>query len=311
MEQYFLNYASLEQQRWMVSDETRTTAFANAIAEAVKPGDVVIDVGAGTGVLSLFAAKAGARRVIAVERSGMAEHARRLIAHNGLQDRVEVFQGDAHDLVLDEQADVIVSEWLGHMAYVENMLDVVIAVRRAHLKPEGIMLPSAVDVMLAPTDGGELFYEYGAGYWEKDVHGIDFSCFVKSELDQGRSKRLALSDEILLAEGKSIHHLKTFAARPGDEWGRGEVEFTMERDGVLNGFMGWFSSQLSPSVVLDTSPSAPMTHWEQTFLPFHPIDVVAGQRVKVAYRMDDPWDGSRLMELSIAAGGHRVRFLVE
>ncbi len=95
MERYFLQYASLEQQRWMISDEARTTAFAHAIAESVKPGDVVIDVGAGTGILSLFAARAGARRVIAVERSGMAELARELIAHNGMQEQVEVFVGDA------------------------------------------------------------------------------------------------------------------------------------------------------------------------------------------------------------------------
>lgn len=311
MDHYFVSYASLEQQRWMVSDESRTTAFAHAIAEAVKPGDVVIDVGAGTGVLSLLAAKAGARRVIAVERSSMAEHARRLIAHNNLQDRIEVFEGDAHDLVLDEKADLIVSEWIGHMAYVENMFDVVMAVRDAHLKTGGIMLPSAVDVMLAPTDAGDLFYEHGPGYWEKDVHGIDFSCFVKSELEQGFSKKLELSDELLLADGKSLHHLETVPAQPGDEWGNGTVEFTIERDGVLNGFMGWFSSLLSPSVVLDTAPSAPRTHWEQTFFPFHPIDVVADQKVSVEYRMDSPWDHSRLMELTLEVGEHKIRFLVD
>ena len=54
MEQYFVNYANLEQQRWMVADRPRTDAFANAIAEVVRPGDVVVDVGAGTGILSLL-----------------------------------------------------------------------------------------------------------------------------------------------------------------------------------------------------------------------------------------------------------------
>jgi type I protein arginine methyltransferase len=311
VEQYFENYASLEQQRWMVSDEPRTTAFAKAIAEVVKPGDVVIDVGAGTGLLSILAAKAGARRVVAVERSAMAEHARALIAHNGVQDIVEVFEGNGDDLVLGEKADVIVSEWLGHMAYVENMFDVVRNVRDAHLKPDGIMIPSSVKLHLAAVDAAEGFHEHGAGYWEKAaVHGIDFSCFTQRELDQGLPKRLTFPADLMLGPGTCFHRLQTRPAIAGEEWRRSNIEVEIERDGTLNGFVGWFSALLSPSVVLNTSPRHPTTHWEHNLFPFLPTKVKAGDKVKVAVRFDG-LEEFRMIELTLEVNGESISYVLD
>lgn len=311
MEQYFENYASLEQQRWMVSDQSRTDAFEKAISEVVKPGDVVIDVGAGTGILSLFAAKAGARRVVGVERSNMANFARDLIQSNGLQDKIEIFNGNAHNLQLNEPADVIISEWLGHMAYVENMLSAVIHVRNAWLKPGGKMLPSSVDVMLAPIDDSEMYYDHGPGFWEKNkIHGIDFSSFTQKELQMGLANQLNIPNKFLLAPGKSIHHLKTDIAKQGDEWCSGTLEYEINREGILNGFAGWFSTQLSPNVVLDTAPHCPETHWKQTCFPYYPIAVSTGQTLKIDYKMDEPFEGSRLMELTIRVDSHEIKYVV-
>ena len=311
MEQYFERYASLEQQRWMVADRPRTSAFAKAIAEVVKPGDVVIDVGAGTGILSLLAAKAGARRVIGVERSDIARLARELIRQNGFEDRVEIFHGDAKNLQLNESVDVIISEWLGHMAYVENMFRSVIHVRDAWLKPGGKLLPSSVDVMLAPIDDGELYHEYGPGFWQKsNIHGIDFSFFTKKELQMGHANKLHMPDKFLLAPGKSIHHLKTDEAHPGDEWCSGTIEYEIQRDGILNGFAGWFSTQLSPSVVLDTAPNCSRTHWEQTYFPYHPMAVSAGQTLRAEYHMDEPFEGSRLMKMTLRVEPHEIKYIV-
>jgi len=312
MEQYFTNYASLEQQRWMVGDRSRTDAFAEAIAEVVQPGDVVVDVGAGTGILSLLAAKAGARKVIGVERSDMATFARELIHQNGFEDRVEIIQGNADKLKLDEPADVIISEWLGHMAYVEGMFRSVINVRDAWLKPGGKLLPSSVDVMLAPIDDIELYDEQGPGFWEKQkLHGIDFSCFTKNELKMGHANQLYIPDKFLLASGKSLHHLETLGAKPGDEWCSGAVDYEIQRDGKLNGFAGWFSTRLSPSVVLDTAPHCPETHWDQTYFPFHPIAVKAGQTLRLEYRIDDLYNQSRLMGIDLAVGSHKIKYVVE
>jgi len=312
MEQYFLDYAALQQQRWMVSDNHRTDAFAQAITEAVKPGDLVIDVGAGTGLLSILAAKAGARQVVGVEKSNMAIHAKELIEHNGLTGRVEIFHGDAKDLQLNEKADLIVSEWIGHMGFVEAMFNSVMKVRDAWLKPGGKMLPSSIDIMLAPIDDNELFYKYGPGYWQSQlVHGIDFSKFTAQELEMGHSSQIRLYDKHVLADAKSINHMDTVSAKPGAEKSVGSVEFVIQKDGEINGFAGYFSTQLSPNVVLDTSPASPHTHWSQTYLPFFPTKVKEGDKVNVNFDMDEAFNGSRQMKLNLRIEDKEIQYVLD
>jgi predicted RNA methylase len=106
-------YAEIEVHRTMLCDRVRTEAFRRAIDSVVRPGDVVLDVGAGTGILSLFAARAGAERVYAVERTTVAVLAQELAAANGVAEVVQVIHGDLRDIDLPERVDVIVSEWLG------------------------------------------------------------------------------------------------------------------------------------------------------------------------------------------------------
>ena len=188
----------------------------------------------------------------------------------------------------------------------------VIHVRDTWLKPGGKLLPSSVDIMLAPVDDGELFHEHGPGFWKKsNIHGIDFSCFTEKELQMGHTNQLLVPDKFLLAPGKSIHHLKTDKAHPEDEWCSGTVEYEIQRDGILNGIVGWFSTQLSPGVVLDTAPNCPRTHWEQTYFPYHPITVSAGQTVKIDYCMNEPFEKSRLMEMVLRVGSHEIKYIVD
>ena len=125
----------------MICDRVRTEAFRRAIGTVVRPGDVVLDVGAGTGILSLFAAKAGAARVYAVERTTVAVLAQELAAANGVAEIVQVIHGDVMDIELPERVDVIVSEWLGGFGIDEGMLVPVIAARDRWLKPGGVMIP--------------------------------------------------------------------------------------------------------------------------------------------------------------------------
>ena len=125
----------------MIRDRVRTEAFRRAVHSVVRPGDIVLDVGAGSGVLSLFAAQAGAARVYAVEQTSVAVLARDLAAANGVEAIVQVIQGDVLDLEPPERVDVVVSEWLGGFGIDEGMLVPVIAARDRWLKPGGTMIP--------------------------------------------------------------------------------------------------------------------------------------------------------------------------
>src|SRR5688572_17329942 len=118
MEYYFKRYGDLELHRRMIADRWRTECFARAIAEAVKKTDVVLDIGTGTGILAMFAAKAGAKRVYAIDQAEIAQTAANLVKANGFGDRVKVFRGPAGELKLEEKVDLLISEWLGHLAFV-------------------------------------------------------------------------------------------------------------------------------------------------------------------------------------------------
>ena len=122
-------YAEFEVHRTMICDRVRTEAFRRAIDSVVRPGDIVLDVGAGSGILSVFAARAGAARVYAVERTSVAVLAQELAAANGAADIVQVIHGDVMDVELPERVDVIVSEWLGGFGIDEGMLVPVIVAR--------------------------------------------------------------------------------------------------------------------------------------------------------------------------------------
>ena len=138
-------YAEFEVHRSMIGDRVRTEAFRRAIDSAVRPGDVVLDVGAGSGILSVFAARAGAARVYAVEQTSIAVFAQELAAANGVADTVQVIQADVLDIEPPERVDVIVSEWLGGFGIDEGMLPPVIVARDRWLKPGGIIDPGLGD----------------------------------------------------------------------------------------------------------------------------------------------------------------------
>ena len=114
----------------MLEDSERMRSYFEAIvgnAEAFA-GKVVLDVGAGTGILGIWAAKAGAKKVYCVEATYMAEHATTVAAANGVGDVVEVIQATMEDVELPEKVDIIVSEWMGYLLLRESMLDSVLYV---------------------------------------------------------------------------------------------------------------------------------------------------------------------------------------
>jgi predicted RNA methylase len=278
---YFDYYGGLYLQRFMVSDRRRTEAFARAIEEVVKPGMRVLDVGTGTGILAMFAARAGAEHVHAIDRANVANVAERLVEHNGLSERISVIEGNASELTLDGRVDVLISEWLGQMAFEENMFLDVFAARDKNLKPNGKMLPSGVEVLLAPISDPELYFDYGPGFWRHQVEGLDLSPLEAVELQQCRAQLTNIPSSALLAPGERLITLDLMTAKATDPWVKTTLCFEMTRDSTLHGFAGWFVAQLSENVTLDTGPEFPPTHWSQTYFPFTPLEVKKGQRLEV------------------------------
>jgi protein arginine N-methyltransferase 1 len=134
----------------MLHDARRTNDYAAALREAVKPGDVVLDIGTGSGVLAIAAARAGARHVYAVEASDIADVAERVFACNGMQDRVTLIRGWSREIELPEPADLLVAEVIGNEPFEEEILETTLDARRRLLKFDARLIPYTLELVARP-----------------------------------------------------------------------------------------------------------------------------------------------------------------
>jgi len=286
-------YAEIEVHRTMICDRVRTDAFRRAIASAVRPGDVVLDVGAGTGILSLFAARAGARRVYAVERTTVAVLAQELAVTNGVADTVQVIQGDLMDIELPERVDVIVSEWLGGFGIDEGMLVPVIAARDRWLKTGGTMIPRSVTAWTALVHDRQLGET--VGFLRDDPYGLNLDGLVDMNLNEiiysGSARHLAREDQrsepgrLWTSETELISLDRARATHEA------ETELRVTHAGTANALALWFSADLASDIQLSVGPGDPPTHWGMTTAPLRsPIYLTAGTtvRAKVTTTMARP-----------------------
>ena len=287
-------YARPEIHRTMLLDAVRTDAFREAIKEVVRPGETVIDMGAGSGVLCMFAAEAGAREVHGIECSAIYDSARRVLDLNGWSS-VQLHQGDAETLDLPVRADVIVSEWLGYFVYADGMYPAFAALRDRCLAPGGRVIPSEVEVCLAPMEDRD---PRGHAYWYGRPYGFDFAPLLEQEY-RFTQIRIVPTDS-LLAPPQTLHTIDCLRASQQDLQFEQQASFTLTQAGLLDGMCGFFRARLSPQVVLDTAPGAPDTHWQQHVFAVRPVRVEIGDRLELTLRVSEaPYD-SRLERIALA-----------
>merc|ERR1719315_521589 len=139
---------------------------------------VVLDVGCGTGILSMFAAKSGASKVYGIEMSNIVEHAKKIVATNHLDHVVEIIQGKVEEVVLPvEKVDIIISEWMGYCLFYESMLDTVLFARDKWLAPGGLMFPDKATLYICGIEDRQ--YKDDKIHWWDDVYGFNMSAIGK------------------------------------------------------------------------------------------------------------------------------------
>lgn len=259
-------YNGVDMHRRMVSDVPRTERFRESIQATVTPGDVVLDVGAGSGILSLFAAAAGASRVYAVEREpATAELARQLVADNDFSDVVEVMGVEIERASLAGQVDVIVSEWLGVYGVDENMLAPVLLARDRWLRPGGAMIPGAVTAWIAPVS-----HPIAAAAIEFHGRTYDLDLTALAAHDPNAAVWLpeGVAQSDTCADPQPLWTVDP-ATTPLDEAIRpyaAELTFPLARSGV-NGLAAWFSAEMPGTTPLSNAPGEPLTHWGHFLFP--------------------------------------------
>ncbi|KAL1842981.1 hypothetical protein VTJ49DRAFT_3458 [Mycothermus thermophilus] len=283
---YFESYAHNDIHETMLKDRVRTEAYRDFIYtnRHLFSGKTVLDIGCGTGILSLFCAKAGASRVVAVDNSAILDRARENIIRNGLDDIITCVKGKIEEVTLPvEQFDIIVSEWMGYCLLYEAMLPSVLFARDKYLKPDGLLVPSHTSMWLAPVSDAE--YVDDTVSWWRDVYGFDFRAMQSGICDETRMAVMPAQSVCGSAHAFRMLDLHTCTVKDlvfTDKW-RSEVKNLPEGEEV-DGFLVWFDCFFAESreekveedlsakewvskgkerVAFTTGPFGEATHWRQ------------------------------------------------
>jgi SAM-dependent methyltransferase len=255
-------FASPILQESLLLDKARCDAYREAIHRTVKPGDVVVDLGAGTGLLSFFALQAGARHVYAMEMSRIADAAAELIEANGFQDRITLIRKNSKKVRLPERCDVLVTETLSAFCFdAENIIEFVADARERFLKPGARIIPESADTFLMPFSSDA----FGAGRLPPRYYDLDFKPFSKRLFKTCGLVRASGQPFVSLSRPAPFYHIdfRKDTQNPGKTF----APFRIIADGRLDGFLGWFEARLCEGVTLSNSPYLPLTHWWQLYLP--------------------------------------------
>jgi predicted RNA methylase len=276
----------------MLNDRVRTSAFLRAIHEVVRPGDIVVEIGSGTGVLAVGAGQAGARHVYAIESRNIGKSARAVFESNDLSDRITLIEGWSTQITLPERADVLISEIIGDSPFGEQVLEFTMDARNRFLKPDARMIPDKVQVFGLPVRIPEqkrmkhLFTNESIRNW-RSFYGIDFSPLLNAarsgnhrfNIRPNTARRwTSIAGPVLLAEAG----LKTF-----QQWtfkNSRTVEATTT--GRLDGMIVYFEVDLSPTIRLSTDPAKADRNcsWHSRVWVFpEPLRLKAGDRFEVTY----------------------------
>jgi ribosomal protein L11 methyltransferase PrmA len=276
----------------MLNDRARTAAFLAAIAAVVKPGDVVVDIGTGTGVLAVAAAKAGARHVYAVEASEMGRTAKEMFAANGFSDRITLLPGWSTHIDLPEKANVLVSEMIGNDPVEEGVLEIFDDARRRFLTTEARIIPSRVRALGAPLEIDEKtlathsFSADDTRNWSES-YGLNFDSLLDAPANKSiqiamRPQEIRawpqLADPVLLADVDLSGMRQPIINET--------AEFSITHDGLMGGFLLYFELEVGPGQEISTAPERveETNHWGvriRLFAP--PRRVKIGEKFKVTY----------------------------
>eukprot|EP01090_Pellita_catalonica_P004276 TRINITY_DN140_c0_g1_i1.p1 TRINITY_DN140_c0_g1~~TRINITY_DN140_c0_g1_i1.p1 ORF type:complete len:373 (-),score=65.46 TRINITY_DN140_c0_g1_i1:28-1083(-) len=319
---YFEEYAKYTIHCDMLRDKARMDSYYNAIqanAGFIKD-KIVLDVGCGSGVLACWCAKAGAKKVYAVEASSIADQARLIVARNGLDDIVTVLKGKLEDITLPvDRVDVLISEWMGSFLVFESMLESVLWARDTYLVDDGLILPDKARMYVAPANMDNYLKKHV--HFLNDVKGLDMSPlipFAQKELSSWTTRgQKVLAEDMIAPTKENIHLIATLDINTitAQDLKRfvANFEFKSDSDRELHAFVSWFdvefpkdSDNKDKPVVLSTSPHEVMTHWRQdVFFLYGPIALKKGSIIKgvLILQQNDWWKRHYDAEISFNVDG--------
>ncbi|KAK6355434.1 hypothetical protein TWF696_004531 [Orbilia brochopaga] len=325
---YFESYSWNDIHETMLKDTVRTESYRDFIYDNkhVFEGKTVLDVGCGTGILSLFCARAGAAKVFAVDNSDIIDKARENVFENDLSNVITCIRGKIEEITLPvKKVDIIVSEWMGYCLLYEAMLDSVIYARDKFLAPDGLMVPSECRLMIAAMHDSDYMND-NVHFWN-NVYGFRMSAMkerVKEDVVIAHLKPTSLASEPVAFLNLPLHTITTKELVFTQPF---EVEINQNVES-LDAFVVYFDNYFTASrnatisenaraetwsgegVAFTTGPGGKETHWKQGLLIVQDGGGLlnTGRKIsgEVTYRRAE--GGPRELEIEVAweiAGGKK------
>ena len=277
-------------------------------------GKTVLDVGCGTGILSMFAARAGAKKVIGIDMSEMALHAQQIVRENGLDSKVTIVRGKVENIkalpgVGTEGVDIIISEWMGYALLYECMFETVIAAREKWLRKDGqgIVLPNRARIFVEGLCAQEA-WDRQVGYWT-DVYGFQMNSVAP--LARCDPDIYVVDEAHVVTDRAPVQSFDAITITPEDLDFKADFELQCAKDDVKKTITSICISfdcdfdcpQLSEKVRLKTTPDADPTHWKQAVLHLEkPIEIAAlqGSRLSGSIKMCRNKRNPRELDIDLA-----------
>jgi protein arginine N-methyltransferase 1 len=281
----------------MLNDHLRMVAYETAIKSVVKQGDVVLDLGAGTGILSQWALEAGAKKVYAIEMDlEILKIAVQRIIRFDFSERFIPINRLSYEVSLPEKVDVVISEIIGNLADNEDFQPIIQDALKRFLKPGGRAIPQSVFSYIVPIASDKAYQcvktkniatldpsKYSLAGLLKDKHSVNpFNMYYDTVLPS--TCYLSKPEQLKCYEGQwdqpSVYSL--------------DMKFVIDRPGMLTGFKGYFVANLAKDVLLDISGDDIIARtasdsWKHAYLPIEmPIAVHTGDVLHLAFSRFNP-----------------------
>jgi len=301
---YWNSYAHFGIHEEMLKDEVRMRAYRNSIVnnKHLFRDKVVLDVGCGTGIMSLFAARSGAKKVIGIDASDIVIQAQQIVKDNQLENVVTIIKGKVEEVEIPvEKVDVIISEWMGYCLLYESMLQTVLYARDKWLVKEGgVILPDRATIYITAIEDGE-YKDDKINFWD-NVQGFNMRCIKKLAIQEplidvvDPKQVMSTSARILTIDINSVKEEDLSFTVP--------FRLVATRDDFCHAFVVSFDIDFMKClkrVSFSTAPGTPYTHWKQTVFYLNEVlSIKKGEEIKGEFMCKPNEKNPRDLDISIS-----------